>query len=109
MFYRFGKNYPDELVPIPLQFFEKAEHASETELRVLLSLAPHLASGGLEEEEAIALLEESFAAEEVLAALAFWRGCGIFKSDAKRTVKRAPFKGTVTKSEPIAAEEPAVK
>ena len=109
MFYRFGKNYPDELVPIPLHFFEKAEHASETELRVLLSLAPHLASGGLEEEEAIALLEESFAAEEVLAALAFWRGCGIFKSDAKRTVKRAPFKGTVTKSEPTPTEEPAVK
>ncbi|MBQ3076064.1 MAG: DnaD domain protein, partial [Clostridia bacterium] len=106
MFYRFGKSYPDELVMLPGQFFEKTEHASETELRVMLSLAPHIARGGLEEEEALALLEESFAAEEVLAALAFWRGCGIFKTDGKRSVKKPAPKVATEKEE---EKEPAVK
>jgi len=100
MFYRFGKSYPDELVLLPGCLFEKVEHASETELRVLLMLAPHIAKAGLEEEEAIALLEEAFAAEEVLAALAFWRGCGIFKTDAKRAGKKLPVKKAETESAP---------
>ena len=105
MHYRFGKNYPDELVLLPMEFFEKADHASETELRVLLHLAPYLAKEGLEEEEALALLEESFAAEEVLAALAFWRGCGIFKADTKRAVKRIVGKTAITRTAPPATEE----
>lgn len=100
MFYRFGKNYPDQLVLMPAELFEKIDVASETELRVLLHLAPHIAKSGLEEEEALSLLEESFAAEEVLAALAFWRGCGIFKTDAKRSVKKAPLKVPMPEPEP---------
>ncbi len=110
MFYRFGKNYPDELVLLPLQLFEKVEHASETELRVLLHLAPHIAKGGLEEEEALVLLEESFSSEEVLAALAFWRGCGIFKTDGKRAMKKFALKAPITQSRPDQSEdEPAAK
>ena len=89
MFYRFGKNYPDELVLLPLQLFEKIDNASETEIRVLLHLAPHIAKNGLEEEDALSLLEDAFTAEEILSALAFWRGCGIFKTDNKRSVKKA--------------------
>lgn len=102
MFYRFGKNYPDQLVLLPAELFEKVDVASETELRVLLQLAPHIAKSGLEEEEALSLLEESFAAEEVLAALAFWRGCGIFKTESRRAVKKAPTK----KAAPLPEPEP---
>lgn len=110
MLYRFGKNYPDELVLLPLEFFEKADHASETELRVLLALAPQLTKQGLEEEEILSLLEDAFSSEEILAALAFWRGCGIFKTDAKRAVRKTPVKATVTHTAPPAeVEEPAVK
>jgi len=107
MFYRFGKNYPDRLVLLPAEFFEKADLASETELRVLLHLAPHIAKSGLEEEEALDLCRESFAPEEVLAALAFWRGCGLLKTEGKRSVK----KEALPKAEPEAEEaaQPAVK
>lgn len=110
MFYRFGKTYPDKMVLLPGEIFEKAENASETELRVLLAIAPHVASGGLEEEECIALLEGSFASEEVLAALAFWRGCGIFKTESKSRVKKAePVRAETVRPEPEAETEPAVK
>ncbi len=109
MLYRFGKNYPDELVLLPLELFEKVDHASETELRVLLSLAPHIAKEGLEEDDALALLEDSFTSEEVLSALAFWRGCGIFKTDVKHAVKKTVAKVPLTRTAPPAEEEPAVK
>ncbi len=89
MFYRFGKNYPDELVLLPRQLFEKVDQASETELRVLLHLAPYFAGAGMEEEEALSLLADTFSSEEVLASLAFWRGCGIFKTEGKRAAKPA--------------------
>lgn len=110
MLYRFGKNYPDELVLLPLELFEKADQASETELRVLLSLAPHLAKQGLEEEEALSLLEDSFSSEEVLSALAFWRGCGIFKTDAKHAVKRGVAKVHMARAAaPAEEKETSVK
>lgn len=108
MFYRFGKNYPDQLVLLPAEIFEKIDVASETELRVLLYLAPHIAKNGLEEAEAIGLLEESFTAEEVLAALAFWRGCGIFKIDQKRVIKKSPVKKIVPAEPEAEAEEKPV-
>lgn len=92
MLYRFGKSYPDQLVLLPAELFDKIDHASETELRVFLHLAPHIAKNGLEEEEALAMLEDSFSQEEVLSALAFWRGCGIFRSEGKRSVKKTPIK-----------------
>lgn len=109
MFYRFGKNYPDQLVLLPAELFEKIDVASETELRVLLHLAPHIAKSGLEEEEALSLLEESFASEEVLAALAFWRGCGIFKTESRRSVKKAPVKKALPEPEPEPVADPAPK
>lgn len=109
MHYRFGKSYPDELVLLPLELFEKIDHASETELRVLLHLAPYLAKEGLEEEEALSLLEEGFSSEEVLAALAFWRGCGIFKADTKRAVKKGIVKKPIARATPVVEEEPAKK
>ena len=109
MHYRFGKNYPDELVLLPMELFEKIDHASETELRVLLHLAPYLAKEGLEEEEILPLLEDSFSSEEVLAALAFWRGCGIFKADSKRAVKKAIVKAPITRREPEEETEPVKK
>ena len=109
MFYRFGKNYPDQLVLLPAELFEKIDVASETELRVLLHLAPHIAKSGLEEEEALSLLEESFTSEEVLSALAFWRGCGIFKTESRRSVKKAPVKKEAPLPEPEPVAEPAPK
>lgn len=99
MIYRFGKTYPDNLLVLPGEILDKIENASETEIRVLLYLAAKLRCGGEEEEELIAFLSEAFEREEVVAALGFWRGCGILKTDNKKTQKITAKKGSEGKRE----------
>ncbi len=104
MIYRLGKSYPDSLIVLPGELREKANMASETELKVLL-LSCHALTGGAEEEELISLLEEDFTREEILSALAFWRGCGILVEQKKRgrgeqKPKKAPAAEVLDPAEP---------
>lgn len=83
MIYRFGKTHPDSLLILPGEILEHIENASENEIRFLLAVSPHL-SGGKEEEELLSLVSDRFEREEALLALAFWRGCGVIKTDARK-------------------------
>jgi DnaD/phage-associated family protein len=109
MVYRFGKTYPDSLLVLPGEILEHIENASENEIRILLALAPHL-SGGAEEEEILLALSDRFAREEALLALAFWRGCGILKTDSrKKSAAKPRSKEPSEKRELPAENEPAKK
>lgn len=90
MFYRFGKCYPDSLLVLPGELGEKIDDASESEIRILLAIAPLLQNGSVEEEEAISFLGKKWEREEILSALAFWRGCGILKAEGKKSERKAP-------------------
>lgn len=99
MVYRLGKCYPDEAILLPGEVLDKLDQAGEGELRILLFASGLLSRGGMEEEELIAHLSAHFEENEILPALAFWRGCGILKTDGRkkgRAVKAA------TAPEPIA-------
>ena len=86
MFYRFSKVYPDTLLPLPVDVIDRLKEASDGEVRILLVSLP-LLSRGAEEEEILSSLEEDFSADEVLSALAFWRGCGILTRGGKEEKK----------------------
>ena len=91
MIYRFGKTHPDSLLILPGEVLDVIENASETEIRFLLAIAP-LLSGGAEEEDLILAVGDLFEREEAVSALAFWRGCGVLKTDAK---KKSPARKAV--------------
>ncbi len=86
MFYRFSKVYPDELLALPKKVLDHLKEASDGEVRILLSSLP-LLSQGAEEEEILSFLEGDFSSDEIVSALAFWRGCGILTRDTKGTKK----------------------
>ena len=84
MVYRLGKCEPDGLILIPGVSLEHIQEAGSTELKVLLTVAALLRGGELEEEEILAETEGVFEKEELLCALAFWRGCGVFTTNSKK-------------------------
>ncbi|MBR2615537.1 MAG: DnaD domain protein [Clostridia bacterium] len=88
MEYRLGKGSIDGLLVLPGGVLEHLNEAGDAELRVLLYLAEALKSGGMEEEAIVASLEEQFSREEILVALAFWRGCGILLASARASSAR---------------------
>ncbi len=100
MFYRFSKVYPDTLLPLPVEVIDRLKEASDGEVRILLVSLP-LLSRGAEEEEILSSLEEDFSADEVLSALAFWRGCGILTRGGKeeKKEKRKPLEKKAEKEE----------
>ncbi len=103
MIYRLGKCYPDEALVLPGEVLDKIDQAGEGELRILLFTAGLLSHGGMEEEELIARLAARFETEEILPALAFWRGCGILKTEGKKkgkTAKIAPAPEMAAHPEP---------
>lgn len=90
MFYRLEKEYPDAVAAVPLAIAEKIEDASENEIRIFLMLLPLLREGSLEDEDAVAHLALRFRREEVLSALAFWRGCGMLVTAATGEKRSLP-------------------
>lgn len=98
MTYRLGKSYPDSLLVLPGEVLSKIEEASDSEIRILLYLAGKLSRGGVEEEEILSYLSDAFSREEVLSALAFWRGCGVLKADGKKSAPITPKKGPAEKT-----------
>ncbi len=109
MTYRFAKSYPDGLLMLPGEILEKIEDVSETELKILLIAARSLSRGGAEEEELCAALEENYPRETVLSALAFWRGRGVLKSDARRGETRKAVPKTPLPEQPVPDPAPAKK
>ena len=59
-------------------------------MKILLHLSALLSRAPREEEEILEALSEFFDRDEVLMALAFWRGVGILKTDGKKTKSFAP-------------------
>ena len=90
MVYRFAKAYPDALLVLPDTVLQHCDHAGEGEIRILLHLAAALRGGALEEEALFAALLPRFPREEIVAALAFWRGCGVLKGEGKKGKGSAP-------------------
>ena len=90
MTYRLGKTYADDLILLPGEVLSKIEEASDREIRILLYLAARLSHGAVEEEEILSYLSSAFDREEVLSALAFWRGCGVLKTDGKKSAAITP-------------------
>lgn len=84
MAYRLAKIYPDSLLILPEEVLSHIPEAGEGEIRILLYLARLLSTSPLEEEEIVSALAEQFEADQVRLALAFWRGCGILKTDKKK-------------------------
>jgi len=84
MRYRLGKYHPDSLLFLPGEILDKIDEAGEVEIKVLLHLSALLSHGAREEEEVLAALSQNFAREDCLAALAFWRGVGILKTEGKK-------------------------
>lgn len=84
MLYRMGKCYPDAALVLPGEVLDRIDGAGDGEIRILLFVAGFLKTSPREEEELIALLSRKFSREEVLSALAFWRGCGILKTEGKK-------------------------
>ncbi len=105
MFYRFSKTYPDDLLVLPGEVLNHLEEASPEEVRILLLVTPKLLRGA-EEEEILSDLEDSFSSEEILSALAFWRGCGVLSKEGKKGEKKRA--APVVKKE-IVVEEPVEK
>ncbi|MBR4288283.1 MAG: DnaD domain protein [Clostridia bacterium] len=91
MRYRLGKCHPDSLLFLPREILDKIEEAGEGELRILLHLSALLSRSPAEEEEILTTLSENFSREEILSALAFWRGVGILKTDGKKGRSAAVF------------------
>lgn len=88
MIYRFAAGAPDAFLLLPAAAADKAKDASEEELRVLLALAKLLSKKAMEEDELCAAMDE-FSREVLLSALAFWRGCGILKTQKGAAEKPA--------------------
>lgn len=108
MIYRFGKAYPDSLLVLPGEILDHIENASETEIRFLLAIAPIL-SGGAEEEAIFAAVGDRFDREEALSALAFWRGCGILKTDARKKAGAQKARPAVSEKREVPAEKVPAK
>ncbi len=105
MRYRLGKCYPDALFFLPIEVLDKIDEAGETEIKILLHLSALLSHGGVEEDAILSALSEKFHREEILSALAFWRGVGVIKADGKKgrstvSVPQAPFPEKVEETAP---------
>ena len=90
MVYRFGKSDPGKMVLLPGEVLRHVKEATAQEAYILLFAQPYLAHGA-EEEEILSALADSFSREEVLAALAFWRGCGVLKAEKGAKKSEAPL------------------
>lgn len=88
MLYRLAKTAPDGLILLPESALDKLESAGLTEIRVLLCAAAKLSRGPLPEEELTEALLPHFSGEDLRAALAFWRGCGVLETDGGKPGKR---------------------
>ncbi len=85
MKYRLSQAWPDSALILPVQVLEKMDQAGEGELKLLLSAVGVLRYGPVEEEELILTLSQGYEREQVIGALAFWRGCGVLKlTEGKR-------------------------
>jgi DnaD/phage-associated family protein len=87
MKYRLTEGHPDSFLILPDAVLEKLTDAGEGEIKVLLFSAQLLKYGAMEEADLISNLKETLPEEEIATALAFWRGCGILKSDSGKKGK----------------------
>lgn len=111
MLYRIAKAYPDTMLMIPEAVLDKIEQAGEGEVKILLCAAAYLKRSPLEEEDLVNALSPRFSREEIISALAFWRGCGILKGESlkKSSPKKkvSPDEGGAESSKAFVSSTPA--
>ena len=103
MRYRLTEGHPDSFLILPDAVLEKLTDAGEGEIKVLLFAAELLKYGPMEEADLISNLSEKLPEEEIATALAFWRGCGIIKTDNS---KKGKGKKALPTAEEIVKEKP---